>query len=88
MKTALVVIEIPYGDKPKMAIYEKIKAEFDTQSEPLADIEKLADNVLLIPVNNNSLRLLSWLIASVPPAKLKCRVKYFDEMPEWIEPKA
>jgi hypothetical protein len=83
MKTAIVIIEIPYGKDDAMRHWRQLAEFYADKTKSKPGIERLAENVWLIPLDSE-LPLFGTLVHGVREHHLKCRTLFLDESAQWV----
>jgi len=84
MKTAIVIIEIPYGQDDAMKHWRQLAEFFADRTKSRPEIEKLAENVWLIPLES-ALPFFGTLVHGAHEHHLKCRTLFLDETAQWVK---
>lgn len=91
MKTAILLIEFPYGPGDGKAeeqkTWRRLADERDKKAAQSKGIQKIHEAVWLIDVQTG-LHFLSWCIVSAAANGVKCQVAFTDETLNWIDPKS
>ncbi len=85
MKTALVILEFPYGPDrdDDQKTFHALSDAADKRAKSTRGIERLSQTVWLIDVASG-LAFLTWLLASSEHHKIPSRTALLEETPAWI----